>query len=354
MQPHPSSGTNPLRMLESVPALANPSSGAEVVRPDFGRRPTHDAAVEALYLGVGDPSRWPALLRLLGEFWGFRLVGIDWIDPLGGSVRFAIRDSDSAATTAESSTRLQIDGDETNRIVLWVSREERTHPLGVPESALRMRGHLCGAAALARRQKESSERAQDASVIIDHYQKPLWLLELGGRLFSENTAARQFRVQRQIIRIADDRLECVLASEQRRLQIAIAATSLGVGEPVPRVLRIGENAHSFVTAIVSRLTPAAGSCGRSFVTVLLHDPRTMLVPDPAVVSEAFGFSPAESKVAIQLAMGQTAQQISIEHHVSLATVRSQIKSLLNKSGTNRQVDLIRLLTALPARHGFSA
>ena len=45
--------------------------------------------------------------------------------------------------------------------------------------------------------------------------------------------------------------------------------------------------------------------------------------------------------------GFTLEEASRLRNVSVATIRSQLKALMAKTGTKRQVELIRLLSTLP-------
>lgn len=46
-------------------------------------------------------------------------------------------------------------------------------------------------------------------------------------------------------------------------------------------------------------------------------------------------------------MGYSTEEISCLRRVSVSTVRQQVKSMLNKTGTSRQSDMVRLFMALP-------
>lgn len=64
--------------------------------------------------------------------------------------------------------------------------------------------------------------------------------------------------------------------------------------------------------------------------------------------QLFDFTAAEARVARALIHGSTAEAYAEENGVSIATVRSQIRSVLTKTGMRRQSDLIRILGAVPA------
>lgn len=61
----------------------------------------------------------------------------------------------------------------------------------------------------------------------------------------------------------------------------------------------------------------------------------------------FGFTAAEARLARDLAAGGSVEDFAMTYSVSVATVRSQLRAVLQKSGTAWQQDLIRLLLTLP-------
>lgn len=65
-----------------------------------------------------------------------------------------------------------------------------------------------------------------------------------------------------------------------------------------------------------------------------HDERRS-----TILRAAYGLTPAETEVALQLAGGRTAEAVAAVRGVSIATVRFQIKSILAKVGVKRQVEL---------------
>jgi DNA-binding CsgD family transcriptional regulator len=60
-------------------------------------------------------------------------------------------------------------------------------------------------------------------------------------------------------------------------------------------------------------------------------------------TDQHGFTPAETKVAEQIALGRSAQEIARVLGLSVHTVRSHIKRLLAKTGLHSQASLVRLL-----------
>jgi DNA-binding CsgD family transcriptional regulator len=66
----------------------------------------------------------------------------------------------------------------------------------------------------------------------------------------------------------------------------------------------------------------------------------------SLLQALFDLSPTEATIAARIAAGQTAEQIASADAKSPDTVRNQLKSVLQKTGCRRQVDLARLLAQL--------
>ena len=60
----------------------------------------------------------------------------------------------------------------------------------------------------------------------------------------------------------------------------------------------------------------------------------------------YGLTPAEAQLASALAVGKTLAECSADRRVSINTTKTQLNALLAKTGLHRQVDLVRLLTAI--------
>ena len=74
--------------------------------------------------------------------------------------------------------------------------------------------------------------------------------------------------------------------------------------------------------------------------------RSMRIPDwisPPNFSEKFELSPKESRLAVGLMQGKNLRHLAAEFHVSEHTLRTQLKSVLHKTGVNSQIALIVLM-----------
>jgi DNA-binding CsgD family transcriptional regulator len=77
--------------------------------------------------------------------------------------------------------------------------------------------------------------------------------------------------------------------------------------------------------------------------VFINDPEERIRPNADVLRVTFGLTPAETRVALLLADGNTPQRIADTLGVTINTVRSQMKCIFAKTDTKRQSELVRLL-----------
>jgi DNA-binding CsgD family transcriptional regulator len=90
------------------------------------------------------------------------------------------------------------------------------------------------------------------------------------------------------------------------------------------------------------------------VLILATDPELDCHLPDAVLRHTYGLTPAETEIANALLTGFSLEEIAQLRRVSIATVRSQMKGLMGKTDTQRQGDLIRLLSTLPRTARASA
>ena len=85
---------------------------------------------------------------------------------------------------------------------------------------------------------------------------------------------------------------------------------------------------------------AGGIAHTMLVMVDLQQPPK---PGSAVLQRLFSLTRAEVRLAIEIGLGRTLQEVSEATGLSNATLRSQLSAIFNKTGTRRQPELVALL-----------
>ena len=191
-------------------------------------------------------------------------------------------------------------------------------------------------------------------VILDRLRHPGMLVDAARCLRFANAAGRAAIASELALRAIDGKVSASKQADDRELRLALnalVAASPDLNMPERRVVRLhGTDAWQRFGISVSALRPAetGGAFGPIPLAMLvLHGGNQQVECEPFVLQELFDLTPAEADVGVLLSKGETAEQIAKQRSVALATVRSQLRALMDKTGTQRQSDLARRLLNLP-------
>lgn len=102
---------------------------------------------------------------------------------------------------------------------------------------------------------------------------------------------------------------------------------------------------------VARL-PSAGrflGSGRRVAAIYITNPKIPFDLDASKLRRLYELTPAEARLAALLAQGSRLEEAAADLGVSLNTVRTHLKRIFSKTGTDRQAELVRLILSGPAR-----
>ena len=193
------------------------------------------------------------------------------------------------------------------------------------------------------------DRAETAESMLNATSTASFLLSATGRLLHMNAAAQSLALARDGFAERDGRIMPVHLEHKARWSELIAAA--GRRDHAGGALMLGRAAGKRpLQVLVSPFhADTPGRPGR--VLVLATEPdRAVNFPD-TVLRQLYGLTMAETEIANGLLTGFPPEAIAGLRGVSVGTVRSQIKSLLLKTETRRQTDLLRLLHTLRTTAG---
>ncbi|MGZ8182683.1 MAG: helix-turn-helix transcriptional regulator [Methylobacter sp.] len=133
------------------------------------------------------------------------------------------------------------------------------------------------------------------------------------------------------------------ANETRALRRLIGnAAELGQGNAMSLYRN---NSNRPLSAIVVSLQnrPLLFSGSAPVVALFIGDPDMPLDLDDNLLTQCYGLSPAEAKLAAALLRGQAPGDYAQTRGISNNTVKTQLKQVLAKTGTHRQSELMQLL-----------
>ena len=173
------------------------------------------------------------------------------------------------------------------------------------------------------------------------------LVSRDGRVIGLNSEARQY--VGSSIQVVGGQLTARDSDAKLRLQAFTTGIAVGRGkhDAAPGAVVLPRSSGDRVVALLAS-TPAALRQGIPELggIILLLDPSKQREPAESLLQQAFGFTPAEIRLAIGLAKDQDLRSIAEQHNVSVGTLRVQLKSIFSKTNTKRQGQLVTLLAQL--------
>jgi len=206
-----------------------------------------------------------------------------------------------------------------------------------------LRPHLARSALMSARLQ--LERARTASQTLNAIGLAALVLDEKGKVLAANSLieAMTDHVQWR----AHDQFSLNDKSADQLLRTAMEAIGKSGGGSV-RSFPVRDN--SMMARLVAHVIPIRLSSRDLFVrcaaVLVLTNPTLPQAPPVDIVQSLFDLTPAEARVARELAGGKTIQEIAEQNHLSPNTIRTHVSHVMEKTGCNRQANIVALLTAL--------
>jgi DNA-binding NarL/FixJ family response regulator len=235
-------------------------------------------------------------------------------------------------------------------LIITLEREYDRGPVerSIVDQLDALRPHLARAALMSARLR--LERAQVAAETLRLVGLPALAFDERGKVIAANGLIEA--LTNHIRWLARDRIALKDSSADAMLQEAMKTQHIDSATPTRSFVVRSANSGSSMIGHVIPLRRAARDIFAESVGVLLLTPVTQpQAPPVELVRSLFDLTPAEARVARSLSAGETVEAIASFGGVSLNTVRSQVRCVLEKTGCHRQAEVIALLSgiAMPQR-----
>lgn len=204
--------------------------------------------------------------------------------------------------------------------------------------------YMRGAADLALRVGMKSIRhISDAFASAGH---PIVLIGRNGTVVYANTLLE--RLLGDCLNVKNCRLGACHPDSDRMLAEAIAAAIAYDGVLREPLRSVALRRRDGRRPVIAHVAPVVGQANdfltqvAAIVTLSDLEERSQ-GPSEQLLSLAFALTPAEARLARQIAAGRTIHEIARSDQTSRETLRSRLKTVFQKTGTNRQPELVALL-----------
>ena len=210
----------------------------------------------------------------------------------------------------------------------------------------RLAEHLREALLAYERVRKLAAEALAGHALLSAFPYPMCLIDAERFVFFTNRAAQREIETGCRLALRGPRLALVNDQSDRNLSLRISA--------------LMQNGHGASTVLDLRPRPsdppawlhlsvvmpgqALGAFGEQpQILATLFDPNQVSSLDPFALANMFDLTPAEAKVAVQIAEGLVPDEIATKNGTRVSTVRSQLSNVLAKLGVARQADIVRTL-----------
>ncbi|KRE90791.1 hypothetical protein ASG87_01255 [Frateuria sp. Soil773] len=208
---------------------------------------------------------------------------------------------------------------------------------------VRMAPHLERAGRLSQHIHELELDVARRDLLLDRHDSPIWLVDADGRVRYANHAAERWLGSSHCpLCLREGRL---LGRDQPARLAALIRIAAGPAPARAGWLQAAQpSAYELLITPFSAENTALPEAGRRLALVV--SPRRVF--HSALLADLFHLTHAECRVAGQLAGGATPEQCALALGVTIHTVRTQLRALFRKTGTERQAELVVLLSRLGA------
>jgi DNA-binding CsgD family transcriptional regulator len=181
---------------------------------------------------------------------------------------------------------------------------------------------------------EALDRLAVGVIFVDGHGRVLWANREGETILSLGDG----------LTVSGGRLCARRNFESSKLSALIAAAT--GAPPSAECMSIGRNGGAPYVINVGPLGVRLGVVEHRVAMISISVPADRYVSEPHLI-QAFGFSPAEARVAAALARGCAPAEIAEELGVRITTIRTHLSAILRKLDVERQADVVRLISRTP-------
>lgn len=202
--------------------------------------------------------------------------------------------------------------------------------------------HLRRVLKLKARLDQAQTSSAFADAALDAFPMAIFRITAGGMVCHQNRHGVQLLERADGLTVRGGRLVATHEASDLELQSAIhhALHRSGSVASMVSARKPDDGSLSLMVSPISRR-------GESQVLIIAHGPQFDGGARRSRLSSLFRLSSAELELATGLLEGRTLSEIAASRGVAVNTLRVQLRSVLKKTGTSRQAELVALLARLP-------
>jgi DNA-binding CsgD family transcriptional regulator len=230
------------------------------------------------------------------------------------------------------------------------------HGLGLPfhrqyatENMASVISHLKRALHLKQHCETITQKNNLAFAMLTQLRSPMLIVDAGGKIIFANQAAESLLSKQSLLQVAAGRIS--LSGPDRTKLLILIRTACGCeGPAIAGGLGISSLIDNLHLQIIITPLPVhhiqTSDLNQPLAILLVRDPELPYSNGTELLKQIYGLTISEARISLLILHGANPSQAAMQAGVSLATVRTQLRSIFRKTGATRQADLMRLLIAV--------
>ena len=188
-------------------------------------------------------------------------------------------------------------------------------------------------------------RLQGATSALERHGLGALAFDSGGRIVHINPPAEHHLAD--CLRISGRRLYAADSAQQMSLDRLVRSICMNDATMSGRQVYISRSGVRKPLVVYGCKLPEGGRdiFGPAVGLLVISDPDRILRSTPELYGGYFGLTPTESQIAVHLSDGGTVADYAEAHAITLGSARQLVKSVLHKTGTHRQAELVALISS---------
>lgn len=206
--------------------------------------------------------------------------------------------------------------------------------------------HLIRAFQLNQLLHETQTLAHGAFAALEYLDRGALLVGAGGKIQTANALAEAILSHGDGLMLRNGQLLCAKSNQTAALNRLIAQCARGVvvrDEGTMQVTRSEGRSPLTVQCVPFPASNWWPGFNQQWAMIFVTDPDARMVQATERLRLRYGLTPAEARLAWEIVRGGGRKAAAESRGISVATARSQLTSIFDKTGVRRQSELVRLL-----------